>query len=56
MLMSPFVDAMEMMRGGIWGDQITVYYSIWNPLGCSLVTTFFGLALCRKIRRTLAVA
>lgn len=52
---SPFVNAMEMMRKGIWGDQITAYYTIWNPLGCSLVATVIGLALCRKVRRTLTV-
>jgi capsular polysaccharide transport system permease protein len=52
---SPFVNAMEMMRKGIWGDQITAYYSIWNPLACSLVAMALGLALCRRVRRTLTV-
>ncbi|WP_076072692.1 ABC transporter permease [Sphingomonas montana] len=55
LLWSPFVNAMEMMRKGIWGDQITAYYNIWNPLGCSIVATVIGLALCRHVRRTLAV-
>lgn len=55
LLWSPFVNAMEMMRKGIWGDQITAYYNIWNPLGFSIVGTVIGLALCRHVRRTLAV-
>ncbi|HLY91566.1 MAG TPA: ABC transporter permease [Acetobacteraceae bacterium] len=55
LLWSPFVNAMEMMRKGIWGDQITAYYNIWNPLGCSLVATVLGLALCRKVRKTMTV-
>ncbi|MFK4874881.1 ABC transporter permease [Novosphingobium sp. ZW T3_23] len=55
LLWSPFVNAMEMMRGGIWGDQVTVYYNIWNPLGCSLVLAAVGLALCRRVRKTLNV-
>lgn len=54
-LMSPFVNGMEMMRKGIWGDQITAYYNIWNPIGCSIVAAVIGLALCRRVRRTLCV-
>lgn len=55
LLWSPFVNAMEMMRKGIWGDQISAYYNIWNPLVCSIVASVIGLALCRHVRRTLAV-
>lgn len=55
LLWSPFVNAMEMMRKGIWGDQITAYYNVWNPLACSLVATVLGLALCRYVRRVLTV-
>lgn len=54
-LFSPFVNAMEMMRKGVWGDQITAYYNIWNPIGCSMIAAAIGLALCRHVRRTLAV-
>lgn len=54
-LFSPFVNCMEMMRKGVWGDQIISYYNIWNPIGCSIVAATFGLALCRRVRRTLAV-
>lgn len=54
-LLSPFVNGMEMMRKGIWGDQITAYYSVWNPIACSVVAATIGLALCRRVRRTLSV-
>lgn len=54
-LWSPFVNAMEMMREGVWGNQITAYYSIWNPLACSLIASAIGLALCRHVRKTLSV-
>lgn len=55
LLWSPLVSGMEMMRKGIWGDKITAYYDIWNPLICSMVAAVIGLALCRHVRRTLAV-
>jgi capsular polysaccharide transport system permease protein len=56
LLCSPFVNGMEMMRKGLWGDELTAYYNIWNPIGCSVVLTLIGLVLCRRVRRTLAVA
>lgn len=55
LLWSPFVNGMEMMRGGIWGDQISVYYNVWNPLVFSALMTLLGLFLCRHVRKTLAV-
>jgi len=55
LLWSPFVNAMEMMRKGIWGDDVTAYYYAWNPIAFSLITTLIGLALCRHVRRTLSV-
>lgn len=55
LLWSPFVNAMEMMRKGLWGQEVTAYYSIWNPLAFSLVTLAFGLGLCRHVRKVLAV-
>lgn len=55
LLLSPFVNGMEMMRKGIWGDSVTAYYNIWNPIGCSVILIVIGLALCRRVRRTLAV-
>lgn len=55
LLWSPPVSAMEMMRYGLFGDRVTPYYDIWVPLTFSLVCTTIGLALCRKVRRTLEV-
>lgn len=55
LLWSPFVNGMEMMRKGLWGDQITAYYNVWNPIVCSMVAMVIGLVLCRRIRRTLTV-
>lgn len=54
-LFSPFVHGMEMMRKGLWGDKVTAYYDIWNPIACSAVAAVIGLALCRRVRRKLAV-
>lgn len=55
MLLSPFVNAMEMMRKGVFGDAVTSYYDPWNPIICSVVATAIGLALCRNIRKRLTV-
>lgn len=55
LLWSPFVHGMEMMRKGIWGDQITAYYNPWNPIIASIIAATIGLALCRRVRRTLSV-
>ncbi len=55
MLWSPFVNAMEMMRKGIWGNDVTAYYNPWNPWACSMVCAAIGLALCRHVRKTFSV-
>jgi len=55
MMYSPFINGMELMRKGIWGDQVTAYYDVWNPLICSMVCFIIGLALCRSVRRKLVV-
>ncbi|WP_457354933.1 ABC transporter permease [Sphingomonas sp. UYP23] len=55
LLWSPFVNAMEMMRKGLWGDDLTAYYNPWNPIACTVVLTAIGLALCRHVRKELAV-
>lgn len=55
MLWSPFVNAMEMMRKGLWGDDVTAYYNAWNPWACSMVCAAIGLSLCRHVRKTFAV-
>jgi capsular polysaccharide transport system permease protein len=55
LLWSPFVNGMEMMREGIWGSKVNAYYNIWNPIVYSMILCLIGLALCRHVRRTLAV-
>jgi capsular polysaccharide transport system permease protein len=55
MLWSPFVDAMEMIRSGVFGNRIHAYYNVWIPLVESMVCVLIGLVLCRKIRRKLVV-
>lgn len=55
MLLSPFVSPMELIRGGVWGDQVNTYYNIWVPLIFSMVFAVIGLSLCRRVRRTMAV-
>jgi capsular polysaccharide transport system permease protein len=55
LLLSPFVHGMEMMRKGIWGDNVTAYYDVWYPISCSLVLCVAGLIMCRRIRRKLTV-
>ena len=55
LLLSPFVNGMEMMRKGIWGETITAYYDPWNPIICAAVATAIGLVLCRHVRRKLTV-
>ncbi|KEZ19253.1 Capsular polysaccharide ABC transporter, permease protein KpsM [Sphingobium yanoikuyae] len=55
LLYSPFVNGMEMMRKGIWGDDIVAHYNIWNPIIASTVATLIGLILCRRIRRKLTI-
>lgn len=55
LLLSPFVNGMEMMRKGIWGDKITAYYDVYNPIICSAVAIAIGLVLCRRVRRILSI-
>jgi capsular polysaccharide transport system permease protein len=53
--MSPLVNAMEMMRYGIFGDLVRPYYNPTNPIVVSMVLIPIGLALCRRIRRNLVI-
>ncbi len=55
MLWSPFVDAMEMMRYGVFGEQVTPYYDPMVPVWASMICMVVGLTLCRRIRRKLVV-
>lgn len=54
-LYSPFVNAMELMREGVFGTGIHAQYDISNPIGWSLVLTLIGLSMCRRVRRELIV-
>jgi capsular polysaccharide transport system permease protein len=55
LLWSPFVHGMEMMRKGVWGDQVTAYYDPWYPIACGMVLSSIGFLLCRIVRRKLNV-
>ena len=55
LLWSPFVSGMEMIRKGIWGDQIRAFYYPEYVIGISLVFCAIGLVLCRRVRRSLTV-
>lgn len=55
LMYSPFVNAVEMMRKGLWGNKVDAYYDPWNPILCSIVATAIGLMLCRHVRKTLTV-
>lgn len=52
---SPPVNAMEMMRSGIFGNAVQPYYNIEVTLIFSMVCSMIGLSLCRRVRKTLVV-
>jgi len=52
---SPFVHPMEMMRSGIFGNDVQAEYDYVYPLAVTAVLTVIGLVLCRKVRRILVV-
>jgi capsular polysaccharide transport system permease protein len=55
LLYSPFVNAMEMMRYGVFGDDVTTYFGFGVPIAATLILLAIGLTLCRRVRRTLVV-
>lgn len=55
MLYSPMINAMEIMRYGLFGEDVEPYYNIWNPIIVSLVIIMIGLILCRRVRRDLVI-
>lgn len=55
MLWSPMVNAVEMMRYGLFGNAVRPYYNLTVPLMASMICMVIGLALCRHVRRTLVV-
>lgn len=52
---SPFVQAMEMMREGIFGSSVSAIYDPTVPITATLICALLGLALCRRVRRRLIV-
>lgn len=55
MLLSPMVTPLEMMRYGLFGDVVRPYYAPSVTIATSLICMVVGLALCRHVRRNLAV-
>jgi capsular polysaccharide transport system permease protein len=54
-LYSPFVNAMELMRYGVFGENVGAIWDISVPIYASMFCTLLGLVLCRRIRRDLVV-
>lgn len=55
MYYSPFVHAMEMMRDGIFGNELDAKWDITVPIVATIVLTLIGLTMCRRVRRTLVI-
>jgi len=55
MLWSPPVNAMELIRYGLFGERVTPHFDVSVPLTFSMVCSLIGLILCRRVRRTLVV-
>lgn len=55
LLWSPFVNAMEIIRFGVFGHDVDPYYTYWYPIAFSMVCMVIGLILCRRVRRNLVV-
>ncbi len=55
LLWSPPVNAMEMMRFGVYGYDVDARYGFGVPIGVSMVLIAIGLTLCRRVRRTMVV-
>lgn len=55
LIYSPFVDAMEMIRYGVFGDLVTPIYDPYIPFYVSLPGIALGLLMCRRVRRRLMI-
>lgn len=55
LLWSPPVNAMEMMRAGVFGGLVSPFYGFAVPIIVPTVMLIIGLFLCRRVRRTLVV-
>lgn len=54
-LWSPMVNAMEMIRYGLFGNAVRPYYGVSVPLTISAICLIVGLALCSHVRKTMVV-
>ncbi|MFD1104279.1 ABC transporter permease [Sphingobium olei] len=54
-LWSPMVNAMEMIRYGLFGNAVRPYYSVSVPLTISAICLIVGLALCSHVRKTMVI-
>jgi capsular polysaccharide transport system permease protein len=52
---SPFVHPMELMRYGVFGDRVNAKWDISVTIAATMLLMIIGLALCRRVRRNLAV-
>jgi capsular polysaccharide transport system permease protein len=52
---SPFVHPMELMRYGIFGEQVNAQWDISVPLLASIVLSVIGLSMCRSVRKRLVI-
>lgn len=55
MVYSPFVDAMELIRYGVFGDLVRPIYLLGPVIYPSLVLIALGLTMCRRVRKRLVV-
>lgn len=52
---SPPVNAMEMMRAGVFGTDVQPYYNFTVPIIIPMILLMFGMFLCRHVRKILTV-
>ena len=54
-LLVPFLNCIEMIRGGFFGHDVRVYYNAWYVAGWGIGTTFVGLILLSFVRARVEV-
>lgn len=54
-LYSPFVSPMELIRYGIFGNDVHAIWDVTVPISATIILTLIGLTLCRRIRGVLVV-
>ena len=55
LMWSPLVSGMELMRYGLFGSAVQPYYDVPKAVAISFCCLVVGLALCRRVRRSLVV-